>query len=325
MESARTSISKEIKEITEQLEQGLKELYESDKYGEYLNAMAKFHSYSFSNTVLIATQRPGATYVAGYTTWKKLGRYIKKGEKGIRIIAPSPYKKRIREIVKDEYGKEIYNEDGSIKIEEIERIIPAFKVVTVFDISQTEGKELPTITEKLNNTISSEDYEHLMKAINNYSLCPIRLAKITSGANGYYDQEEKEIVINVGMSNDQTIKTAIHEVAHSLLHDKDNGMIKDSKELAEDREVQAESIAYTVTKHFGMDSSDYSCGYIVGWSSGKELKELKRSLEIIKDCSNQMIFGISKELIRIKREMNINPEIKISNVSEAKVKYKMNS
>lgn len=291
--------SDKVKEITQQLEDGIKNMFESENYKNYLQTMSKFRSYSFNNTVLIAMQKKDASLVAGFGTWKEMGRSIKKGEKSIKIIAPCIYKK--------EPDPDTVNPDGSAtKTESEEKVIKGFKVVNVFDLSQTEGKELPEITKKLDGSV--EGYADFMQALREFSPVPIQFEKIEGSANGYYSLTQKKIVIDEGMSEQMFCKTGLHEIAHSILHDRDNGTEKEHLPNTRTKEVQAESIAYTVSSYFGLDTSSYSFGYIAGWSSGKELSELRESMEVIKDTSKKMIEGIEEKLDGIRLSKTINAD-----------------
>ena len=295
-----------LKEITGRLEQGIKELFESERYKEYLRVMSKFYNYSFNNTMLIAMQKPDASYVAGFNAWKNnFQRNVIKGEKGIRILAPAPFKvKREMEKLDPQTQQPIIGKDGKPVTEEQEVTIPAFKVVSVFDVSQTEGKELPDIAvDELTGDV--EQYKDFFAALERTSPVPIGFEKIESGAHGYYHLEEKRIAIDEGMSELQTLKTAIHEVSHAKLHDIDLNAPKDEQQVRPDRrtrEVEAESVAYTVCQHYGLDTSDYSFGYVAGWSSGKELTELKGSLETIRSAANEIINSIDEHLKEIQQE-----------------------
>ena len=295
-----------LKEITDRLEQGIKELFESERYKEYLRVMSKFYNYSFNNTMLIAMQKPDASYVAGFNAWKNnFQRNVIKGEKGIRILAPAPFKvKREMEKLDPQTQQPIIGKDGKPVTEEQEVTIPAFKVVSVFDVSQTEGKELPDIAvDELTGDV--EQYKDFFAALERTSPVPIGFEKITGGAHGYYHLEEKRIAIDEGMSELQTLKTAIHEVSHAKLHDIDLNAPKDEQQVRPDRrtrEVEAESVAYTVCQHYGLDTSDYSFGYVAGWSSGKELTELKGSLETIRSAANEIINSIDEHLKEIQQE-----------------------
>ncbi|WP_445986091.1 ArdC-like ssDNA-binding domain-containing protein, partial [Dialister invisus] len=296
-----------LKEITDRLEQGILEVFESERYKEYLRVMSKFHHYSFNNTMLIALQKPDASLIAGFSAWKNThGRTVKKGEKGIRIIAPAPFKvKQEMEKLDPKTNMPLVGADGKAVTEEKEITIPAYKVVSVFDVSQTEGKELPSIgVNKLTGNVSQ--YEDFFTALKKASPVPIALEHIEGSAHGYYHLTEKRIAIDDNMSELQTLKTAIHEIAHAKLHDIDLNAPKEAKENRPNqrtREVEAESVAYTVCQHYGLDTSDYSFGYVAGWSSGKELSELKGSLETIRLAASELIDSIDghfKELQRAK-------------------------
>ena len=279
-----------IKEITDQLEAGVVAVYESDAYKAYLKCMSKFHNYSLNNTLLIALQRPDASLVCGYQAWKKdHGRQVRKGEKGIKIIAPCKYKVEIDE--KDDDGKQ--------KV--IERL--GFKVVTTFDIAQTDGPDLPTIG--VNELTGDVDgYRKLFNALTEMCPVPIYTEDIQNGAKGYYSDADRKIVIKSDMSQLQTIKTMIHEIAHEKLHAKDH-MDKEYPVDRRTKEVEAESIAYTLCQHYSLDSSDYSFSYIAGYSSDKDIKELKASLERIRSAADEMITDIDKSLEKqMKREQS---------------------
>ena len=295
-----------LKEITDRLEQGIKELFDSDRYKEYLRVMSKFHNYSFNNTLLIAMQKPDASLVAGFQSWKNnFKRNVVKGEKGIKILAPSPFKIRQEmEKIDPETQKPVIGADGKPVKEEKEITIPAFKVVSVFDVSQTEGKELPDITVDM-LTGDVEHFKDVFAALEKTSPVPIGFEKIEGNSHGYYHLEEKRIAIDEGMSELQTIKTAIHEIAHAKLHDIDPNAPKEEQADRPDRrtrEVQAESVAYAVCQHYGLDTSDYSFGYVAGWSSGRELDELKSSLETICSTAAEIINSIDEHLQEIQKE-----------------------
>ena len=352
---AESKSAQQVREITDKLEQGIKELFESERFKEYLRTMSKFYHYSFSNTLLIAMQKPEATYVAGYTSWQRnFDRQVMKGEKGIKILAPAPYKaKEEREKIDPSTQKPVLDADGKPVTETVEVMRPAFKVVSVFDISQTDGKELPDIiVDELSG--SMENYAAFFEALKQESPAPIAFEDIPGGAKGYFSPVENRIAIQDGMSEIQTIKTAIHEIAHAKLHSIDRPepepswkivMISDGgtkrdflsgfaseteaneaaehegwrfvdenrfewrleveedtsavQEMRKDRhtkEVEAESVAYTVCQRYGIETSDYSFGYIAGWSSDKETKELKGSLETIRKTAAEMIDSIDAKL-----------------------------
>lgn len=295
-----------LKEITDRLEQGILEVFESERYKEYLRVISKFHHYSFNNTMLIALQKPDASLIAGFSAWKNShGRTVKKGEKGIRIIAPAPFKvKQEMEKLDPKTNMPVMGADGKAVTEEREITIPAYKVVSVFDVSQTEGKELPSIgVNELTGDVSQ--YEDFFTALKKASPVPIALEHIEGSAHGYYHLAEKRIAIDDNMSELQTLKTAIHEIAHAKLHDIDLNAPKEEKENHPNqrtREVEAESVTYTVCRHYGLDTSDYSFGYVAGWSSGKELSELKGSLEAIRLAASELIDSIDGHFKELQRE-----------------------
>ena len=298
--------AEKLKEITDRLEQGITELFDSERYKEYLRVMSKFHNYSFNNTLLIAMQKPDASLIAGFTAWKnQFQRNVKKGEKGIKIIAPSPFKiKQETEKIDPQTQKPVIGRDGKPVTEEKEITIPAYKVVSVFDVSQTEGKELPDIAvDALTGDV--EQYSDFFAALEKTSPVPIGFEKIEGGAHGYYHLEDKRIALDEGMSELQTLKTAIHEIAHAKLHDIDLNAPKDEQQPRVDRrtrEVEAESVAYTVCQHYGLDTSDYSFGYVAGWSSGRELAELKNSLETIRSAAADIINSIDGHIAELQKQ-----------------------
>ena len=296
--------AEKLKEITDRLEQGITELFESERYREYLRVMSKFHNYSINNTLLIAMQKPDASLVAGFSAWKNnFGRNVMKGQKGIKIIAPSPFKIRQEvEKIDPHTQKPIIGKDGKPVTEEKEVKIPAYKVVSVFDVSQTEGKELPDIAvDELTGDV--DRYKDFFAALEKTSPVPIAFENIGGGSHGYYHLEDKRIAINEGMSELQTLKTAIHEIAHAKLHDIDLNAPKDEQPRVDrrTREVEAESVAYTVCQHYGLDTSDYSFGYVAGWSSGRELSELKSSLETIRSAAAEIINSIDENLAELQK------------------------
>lgn len=294
-----------LKEITDRLEQGITELFESERYKEYLRVMSKFHNYSFNNTLLIAMQKPDASLVAGFSSWKNnFGRNVMKGEKGIKIIAPSPFTvKQEVEKTDPQTGKPVIGKDGKPVTEEKEIKVPAYKVVSVFDVSQTEGRELPDIAvDELTGDV--DRFKDFFAALEQASPVPVGFEKIEGSAHGYYHLEEKRIAIDKGMSDLQTLKTAIHEIVHAKLHDIDLNAPKEEQKPRVDRrtrEVEAESVAYTVCQHYGLDTSDYSFGYVAGWSSGKELAELRGSLETIRNTAAEMINAIDGHFAELQK------------------------
>ena len=352
---AENKNAQQVREITDKLEQGIKELFESERFKEYLRTMSKFYHYSFSNTLLIAMQKPEATYVAGYTSWQRnFDRQVMKGEKGIKILAPAPYKaKEERERIDPSTQKPVLDADGNPVTETVEVMRPAFKVVSVFDISQTDGKELPDIiVDELSGSV--ENYTAFFEALKQESPVPISFEDIPGGAKGYFSPVENRIAIQEGMSEIQTIKTAIHEIAHAKLHsidrpepeptwkivmvseggtkrdffsgfaseaeanaaaehegwrfvdenrfewrlevEEDTSAAQDMRKDRHTKEVEAESVAYTVCQRYGIETSDYSFGYIAGWSSDKETKELKGSLETIRKTAAEMIDSVDAKL-----------------------------
>ena len=297
--------AEKLKEITDRLEQGITELFESERYREYLRVMSKFHNYSINNTLLIAMQKPDASLVAGFSAWKNnFERNVMKGQKGIKIIAPSPYKiKQEMQKIDPHTQKPVIGKDGKPVTEEKEVTIPAYKVVSVFDVSQTEGKELPDIAvDELTGDV--DRYKDFFAALEKTSPVPIAFENIEGGSHGYYHLEDKRIAINEGMSELQTLKTAIHEIAHAKLHDIDLNAPKDEQQPHVDRrtrEVEAESVAYTVCQHYGLDTSDYSFGYVAGWSSGRELSELKSSLETIRSAAAEIINSIDANFAELQK------------------------
>ena len=300
------NIEKQLKEISERLEQGVKEIFTSERYTEYLNTMSKFHNYSFNNTLLITMQKPEATLVAGYQAWqKKFNRHVKRGEKGIQIIAPAPIREK-QEIEKiDPVTKEpVIGDDGQPETEIVEMVIPRFRVTTVFDVSQTEGEPIAEL-EVPELTGSVQFYDTFMQALQNISPVPIRMMNVEGEAKGYYHQTEKYIAIKEDMSNVQTMKTGVHEVSHALLHDREvmdaEGVLKDQTT----KEVEAESIAYIVCNHFGLDTSEYSFTYIASWCESRDMKALKASMDTIRKTSAEIIGNIEEQMHEIELERPI--------------------
>ena len=265
----KDSTKEKVKKITEQLEQGVQDLFSSEKYAEYLRFVGKFHRYSANNCLLIAMQMPEASMVAGFKKWQELGRFVKKGSKGIAILAP----------IQRKFMKEVENEKGEKTEEEVKYL--AFMPTYVFDVSQTDGAELPGICEDL----TGDAEEELIEKVISISPVPVQFGKVPGKAKGFF-HKDGYIVIREGMSGQQTLKTLVHEIAHSILHCKGG---EEEKTTGETKEVQAESTAYAVCSYFGIDTSDYSFGYVAGWSSGKEVKELQASLDVIQKTASSMI------------------------------------
>lgn len=299
-----------VQEITDRLETGIKELFDSEKYVTWLNTISKFHEYSLNNTILIAMQRPDATMVAGYTQWQKdFERNVNKGEKAIRILAWNPHKEKVeRDKIDPETHEPVKDENGNTvkEIAEVQR--PSYKVVNVFDVSQTEGKEIPTLATELQGNV--RNFQDFFEALKKTCPVPIEFENINGSARGYFHQKDQRIAIQEGMSEIQTIKTAIHEMAHQKLHsvEQENNQSYQSKKQEEkaqtrsEKEVEAESVAYTVCQHFGIDTSDYSFGYVAGWSQGKEMAELKASLLTIRRAAASMIDDIEGHIKEIHLE-----------------------
>lgn len=319
----------QLKEITEKLELGVAEVFTSEKYTEYLNTMAKFHNYSFNNTLLIVMQKPESTLVAGYQAWqKKFNRQVKRGEKGIQIIAPAPFKEKHEiEKVDPETGEIILGEDGQPETEVVEQIVPRFRVTTVFDVSQTTGEPIPEfeVPELDGNVLI---YDHFMDALQAVAPVPFQFKEIEGDAKGYYNFMDKYIGIQSGMSEAQTMKTAVHETAHAILHDRDqmreDGVVKDRLT----REVEAESVAYVICDHFGLDTSSYSFSYIASWTSGKDMKELRNSMDTIRKTSAGIIGQIEKKMQELEhslpnREEPITEEVEVMPVLSDEVKKKI--
>lgn len=291
---SRDKRADELHQITDKLEKGVKDVFQSDKYKQFLNVMAKFPRYSVNNTMLIMMQRPDAQLCQSFTGWKQMGRYVKKGEKGISILAPAPYKIEREQTKLDEKGRPVFDADGEPVKEKVEVTIRAFKVVKTFDLSQTDGKELPTIgpSELVGNI---EGYPKLLQALQDISPVPVSFELIDGDAKGFYHLEDKKIVVQDGMSEVQTIKTLLHEMAHQKLHDKDN--VPEAKDISRNgKEVEAESVAYVVCQHYGINTSDYSFSYVAGWSEGKETPELKASLDKIRQTASEFIYQIDQKM-----------------------------
>lgn len=306
-----------MREIVDSIENGIKELFEIDKYRQYLATMSRFHRYSVNNTMLIYMQRPDATHVAGFNKWRdQFGRNVLKGEKGIRIIAPTPYKKKIEEIKTDpETNAPVLDADGKAIIEEKEIRIPMFKVVSVFDVSQTAGKPLPQLAADLSGNV--QQYEVFMEALRRASPVPMEIKSVARDTDGFFSAKAQSITIRAGMSEVQTVCAAVHEIAHAKLHDYEH-----MTELADDgetilvpgeksrntEEVEAESISYAVCQYYGIETGENSFGYIATWSKGKELKELRASLETINKTASELITDIDRHFAEICKERGIDRE-----------------
>ena len=295
MKQERKDQNEKIKELTEQLHEGITNLFESERYRDYLQAMAKFHNYSFNNSLLIWAQRPDASAVAGYRAWQtKFQRTVNPGAKGIMIIEPAPWKRTIHEKVFDEDGNPMKDQEGNELTQEVERTYQGFKVGFVFALEDTSGKPLPSLVSILDKDV--DNFDSVMDALRKISPAPIRFDSVDGGANGYYDLVNREIVVKDTLPQAQKIKTAVHEVAHSILHDKIDGL--DQEATKREMEVSAESVAFVVCSWLGLDTSEYSFGYVGGWSAGKELKELQQKMEKIRTTASMIISGIDGELMQ---------------------------
>ena len=295
MKQERKDKNEKIQELTEKLQTGIQELYDSEKYRDYLRTMAKFHHYSFNNSLLIWAQRPDATAVAGYRAWQtKFERTVNPGAKGIMIYEPSNFKRTLREVVTDEDGNPVLDKDGNKITRAVEKTFPTFKVGYVFAYEDTTGKPLPSIVSIVDKEV--DNFNSVMNALQKVSPAPIRFDSVDGGANGYYDLVNREIVVKDTLPQAQKIKTAVHEVAHSILHDKIDGL--DLEATKREMEVSAESVAFVVCSWLGLDTSEYSFGYVGGWSAGKELKELQQKMEKIRTTASMIISGIDGELMQ---------------------------
>ena len=301
---SREKQAEQLKEITDKLEQGVSDVFSSDNYKQFLDTMAKFPRYSVNNNILIMMQKPDAQMCQSFTGWKEMGRFVKKGEKGIKILAPAPYTIQREQTKLDDRGNPMLDKDGEPIMESVEIKVNAFKVVSTFDVSQTEGKELPTLgVDELTGGV--DGYGTFMEALKEVCPVPMTFENIEGGAKGFYSQTEKRIAIQEGMSEAQTVKTAIHEMAHQKLHAIENN---GPKQTRGSKEVEAESVAYTVCQHYGIDTSDYSFSYVAGWSEGKEMPELKASLDTIRRAASEMITAIDvkvEELVAQKTQEQI--------------------
>jgi antirestriction protein ArdC len=296
----KTTKEDRLKALMEKVEQGIKEVFKSENYRNYLTVMSKFHNYSFRNCMLIMLQKPEATYVAGYEAWQNdFKRHVNKGEKGIQIIAYAPKKMEIEKEKKDPNGKTLIGQDGQPIMEKITKEIPSFMPTSVFDVSQTNGEPLPTLVNELNGRV--DRYKDFMEAISKVSKYSISFEDIPGGVNGYCDMENKKIVIKQGMSEAQTIKTMIHELAHEVLHAPDVNQTSKEKSTRSTREVEAESTAFVVCEHYGIDTSEYSFPYLASWSSSNELKELQMSMNNIQKQAGSLIKQLDKQLEQIQQ------------------------
>lgn len=316
----------EIEATIKRIDEGVKAVFQSDKYKEYLKFASKFTDYSARNTLLINLQRPDATLVAAYSKWKQLGRQVERGQTGIEILAPVAYKtNQVLETERpavDEFGNQLYNPDGTEKMETVEKPMTglAFKKVYVFDVSQTSGKELPDPVTELTGDIDSARKEAVFAALKKVTGIDIEFKDIKGGAKGYYSATNNEIVIKSGMSDAQTLKTAFHEAAHNLLHDPAKDIVT-NKSPRNEKEVQAESVAFMVAERFGIDTSEYSFPYIASWSDGKQLEQLKSALQEIQEAAKKISSEIESELLKLqKRNLTMDEKLadtELNNIQKA--------
>ncbi len=335
-ESEKQSIKEQLNEITARIEDGIKDLFQSDKYAQYLKTMSRFHNYSVNNTMLIFMQKPNATVVAGFNKWRdQFERHVKKGEKGIKILAPSPYKKKISEPKLDHVTDlPLRDKDGNIIYEEKTIKVPAYKPVSVFDVSQTYGKPLPTIVSSLDGTV--EHYDAFMEAIKRSSPVPIDFKPLQAELDGFFDANVQSITLREGMSEIQTVCAAIHEMGHAKLHnyEKQKEEAAQRDENAEppkpkDRrteEVEAESVAFAVCAYFGIETGANSFGYIANWSSDKELPELKSSLDTIRQAASEIINDVDSNFVEICKErgIDLSGEAKTAELEKTVTIYQLN-
>ena len=285
----------EMDEITAKLEKGVKDIFKSDNYKDYLNFCAKLPRYSVNNQILIMLQKPDATMCQSFTGWKEMNRFVRKGEKGIRILAPSPYKMQKEQEKKDVSGNTMLDKDGEPVKETVEVTVNAFKPVSTFDVSQTEGDPIPSVgVSELVGGVNG--YETLLSAIKEVVPVPISFEQIESGAKGFFHLEENRIVVQEGMSEAQTVKTLLHEASHQALHSREAMGNEGENKTKNQKETEAESVAYVVCQHYGIDTSDYSFAYVATWSADKEVPELKASLDTIRKTASDLIVKIDEKV-----------------------------
>jgi len=300
--------NEQVQQMLDKAEQGIKDVFESDKYKNYLDTMAKFYKYSYRNCLLIAMQQPEATYVAGYKAWiTNFNRQVRKGEKGIQILGYAPKNIQVEQIQRDINGNEVIGNNGLPKTETVTKKIPSYVPVYVYDISQTDGEPLPVLINELDGSV--ESYAELFQAIKDVAAFQIVFEDIQGEAKGYCDPAQKKIAIQEGMSEKQTVKTAIHEVTHADLHTPQTTLTVSERTDRATREIEAESVSYVVCSHYGIDTSEYSFGYITGWSSTKELAELKKSLDNIKTQAADLIDRIDNRLIDREKEKELSERL----------------
>lgn len=314
--AAAEARKQEMDQMAEKLEAGVKDVFQGENYKAYLDFCAKMPRYSINNQILIMMQKPDATMCQSFTGWKEMGRFVKKGEKGIRVMAPAPYKIEREQDKLDGNGKPMLDADGEPVKEKVEVKVNAFKPVSTFDISQTDGEPVPRLgVDELVGTV--EGYETLMEAIKQASPVPISFENIESGAKGYFHVEENRIAIQEGMSEAQTVKTALHEASHATLHNKEAQNADNDKKTRNQKECEAESVAYVVCQHYGVDTAEYSFSYVAGWSSDKEVPELKASLDTIRMAASDLIGKIDDKIAELTQNKDKNQFAEIDQWIEA--------
>lgn len=314
--AAAEARKQEMDQMAEKLEAGVKDVFQGENYKAYLDFCAKMPRYSINNQILIMMQKPDATMCQSFTGWKEMGRFVKKGEKGIRVMAPAPYKIEREQDKLDGNGKPMLDADGEPVKEKVEVKVNAFKPVSTFDISQTDGEPVPRLgVDELVGTV--EGYETLMEAIKQASPVPISFENIESGAKGYFHVEENRIAIQEGMSEAQTVKTALHEASHATLHNKEAQNADNDKKTRNQKECEAESVAYVVCQHYGVDTAEYSFPYVAGWSSDKEVPELKASLDTIRRAASDLISKIDDKIAELTQSKDKNQFAEIDQWIEA--------
>lgn len=304
MKNYKSNREEKMSEIQERLMNGTKEIYESGKWAEYISVMSKFPNYSINNCILIASQCPQASYVCGYKKWNEFNRNVLKGESGIMIFAPIKGKVEVEEPKFDERNQPVLNDDGTQTTEKVTREYKSFRPCYVFDLSQTEGEPLPTLASRLEASV--DDYDTLKSVLLAISPVPISFEEVPGSANGFYSPTEKRIVVQDKMPQLQTIKTMLHEIAHATYG---HGG-KDDKWDKQSKEIQAESTAFWVAGMLGLDTGDYSFGYIIGWSKDKEVSELKENLELIKNTANDIAQKIDEKLSELDSQKELENQVK---------------
>lgn len=314
MKNYKSNREEKMSEIQERLMNGTKEIYESGKWAEYISVMSKFPNYSINNCILIASQCPQASYVCGYKKWNEFNRNVLKGESGIMIFAPIKGKIEVEEPKYDERNQPVLNDDGTQTTEKVTREYKSFRPCYVFDLSQTEGEPLPTLASRLEASV--DDYDTLKSVLLAISPVPISFEEVPGSANGFYSPTEKRIVVQEKMPQLQTIKTMLHEIAHATYG---HGG-KDDKWDKQSKEIQAESTAFWVAGMLGLDTGDYSFGYIIGWSKDREVSELKENLELIKNTANDIVKKIDEKLSELESQKELETQVESESQAQPKKK-----